>query len=111
MAKLLTQLSLLRFFPSQPEMRQALADYIEQFANTDEELDWLGKEMIRLYREWPSVAELRALFCSKFQPKDGLNNLPTCAACGEPITPYHAMVDGLHGECWLKRKGVQVELD
>src|ERR1019366_1058876 len=36
------------------------------------ELEWLVAEAPLLYREWPGFRELRALYCAKCRPRDGV---------------------------------------
>ena len=71
--KCITRLALLPFFPSRHEERIELSDMIEEFAETDEQVDWLGRRMRVLYQEWPGPRELRACFCSRYKPKDGIS--------------------------------------
>jgi hypothetical protein len=77
MKKLLANLSLIKQFPSGEDQQQALAEYIVKFAETDEQLDWLGERAVDLCREWPGAIELRGIFCSRFKPKDGKSIIAT----------------------------------
>jgi hypothetical protein len=71
--KLVRRLTLMAYFPAGEDIRQELADAVTEFAETDEQLDWLGRQMQIRYPQWPGIRELRACFCSKFKPKDGIS--------------------------------------
>ena len=67
-----------------------------RMASSEEEIEWLVDRMTisGLYSEWPGPGEMRACFCSKFRPKDGISatssvypdGLPSERAA-EPILP------------------------
>lgn len=59
----------LKFFPSSAA---AIAQFIAEMAENDEQVRWLAKRMPQLYNEWPGALEMRAVFCSKFKPRDGI---------------------------------------
>ncbi len=73
MEKMMAQLALLPFFPASPQDRLVLSEYVENFAETDDQLKWLGARMLDLYKEWPGPREMRACFCSRYRPKDGIS--------------------------------------
>jgi hypothetical protein len=73
MRKLIARLSLLPFFPAQTEAKVEISEVVEEFAEADEQVDWLGRRMLALYKEWPGPRELRACFCSRYKPKDGFS--------------------------------------
>jgi hypothetical protein len=60
------------FFPQTQIAKELIAAAIAQFVSTPEQLDWLTDTVIRSQREWSGIPELRGLFCSRFQPKDGI---------------------------------------
>jgi hypothetical protein len=66
-------MALIKFCPANDEEREALAEALEKFVETDEQLEWLKNRVQIRYPEWPGIRELRACFCSKFRPKDGLS--------------------------------------
>ncbi len=71
--KTIGRLALLKFFPASDIVARAVAmTELMEMCETDEQVDWLGKRMSALYTEWPGLRELRAVFCSKFKPADGV---------------------------------------
>lgn len=36
-------------------------------------LNWLRVRVKQAYTEWPSMGEVRAIFCTRFPPADGIN--------------------------------------
>jgi hypothetical protein len=62
----------LRFFPSDPEARIGIAEELAEMASNEEQIRWLVKRLPKLFTEWPAMHEVRAVFCSKFRPKDGI---------------------------------------
>lgn len=61
----------MKFFPSGADERIGIADEIASFASNLDQVKWLVSRVPKLYREWPGLREVRAVFCSKFRPKDG----------------------------------------
>lgn len=88
------KLGLMAFFPGDPEVRAGLVPILLDMIETEEQLDWLVNRALRLYAKWPGVAELRALYCSRFKPKDGMEayseiygeNFPSDRPA-EPVAP------------------------
>jgi len=79
-----SKLGLMAFFPSDPEVRAALVTVLMNLIETEEQLDWLVTRALRLYAKWPGVAELRALYCSRFKPRDGIESYSTVYLDGIP---------------------------
>ena len=71
-AQAVSKLSLMAFFPSDSDARSALVWALMQLAETQEQLEWLVERALKLYSRWPGVGELRALYCSRFKPRDGV---------------------------------------
>ena len=67
---LVAQLSVLRLFPSDPGGRVAVAKQLLAMCDTWEHAQWVVKRMSDLYNEWPGPRELRAVYCSRYKPKD-----------------------------------------
>lgn len=70
---LVAQLGTMRYFPSDPAVRIALVELMGDLTDSEDEVRWLIKRVRTLYAEWPGERELRACFCSRFRPKDGIN--------------------------------------
>ncbi len=74
---LLSELTLLKFFPSETPARIALAKLVAGMASTHEQVEWLVARTLSLCNEWPGPKVLRQIFCSKFKPADGVSVGPT----------------------------------
>jgi hypothetical protein len=66
-----SKLALMAYFPGDPDIRAALVWALLEMIETEEQMQWLVSRALRLYTKWPGVAELRALYCSHYRPKDG----------------------------------------
>jgi hypothetical protein len=66
------RMSIMRYFPADPDARDAIAAMIGEMATSDEQVIWLAARMIQCYSEWPGHMELRACFCSRYKPADGV---------------------------------------
>lgn len=71
-AAAVSRLALMAFFPGDPEVRAGLIPIFLGMIDTEEHLDWLVARALQLFPRWPGVAEIRALYCSRFKPKDGV---------------------------------------
>ena len=55
---------------------------------SEEQVRWLIDRMTSgIYAEWPGVHEMRACFCCRYKPKDGINAYSTIYPDGLPIDP------------------------
>jgi hypothetical protein len=59
------------FFPKQVLALEIVQRSIESFVSTGEQLEWLTHIACNTMRQW-SLPELRGIFCSRFQPADGI---------------------------------------
>ena len=73
----IAELALMRFFPSEPQAKSALVRMVCEMAQTNEQVDWLVRRALALYTDWPGPRELRALFCSRWKPADGIEAYST----------------------------------
>ena len=71
LSKVLARLSLMRFFPADPEARAIIAEDLCDLAGGDEQLEWLARRLADLYSEWPGLRECRAVFCARYTARDG----------------------------------------
>lgn len=78
------RLALMAFFPADPDVRAALVDIVLEMVETQEQCDWLVSRALKLYAKWPGVAELRALYCSKWKPRDGVETYSSIYLDGIP---------------------------
>jgi len=70
---LMMSMATMRFFPKAKEARLALVITLSEMCNDEDEARWLVKRMRAMYTEWPGEREMRACFCSRRRPKDGIN--------------------------------------
>src|SRR5215831_19020667 len=70
-ARAVAKLGLMAFFPGDPDTRGALIHVLMELVETEDQLAWLIERALKLYSRWPGVGEIRALYCSRFKPKDG----------------------------------------
>lgn len=77
----------MRYFPSDPDARTGIAKQIAAMASSIEQVRWLVGRLPELYPDWPAMQEVRALFCSRFRPKDGLEAASQVYLDGIPHDP------------------------
>lgn len=65
-------MSAIPFFPASSGALSAIGNEIAAMCHTPEEAAWLAQRMVRLYRKWPGVQEMRLVFCQKHHPLDGI---------------------------------------
>ena len=73
--RILSGLAVLKYFPANNEaVLLALAKLCGEMCDNETQISWLvGRMTSGLYEEWPGPREMRACFCAKFKPKDGIN--------------------------------------
>ncbi len=62
----------LQFFPADADARFGIAEQISDFAGDLEQVRWLVRRVPKLHKDWPGILEVRAVFCSRYKPKDGI---------------------------------------
>jgi hypothetical protein len=67
------RLSVLKFFPADEIAKTEIVALVCRMAKTDEQIEWLVSRVQQLWNEWEGPRELRAVFCSKFTPADGID--------------------------------------
>lgn len=67
------QLSILKFFPSDPGARVAIMRMLQRLCKSYEQAQWLVDRAVDIFSEWPGPREIRALYCQKFPPSDGVS--------------------------------------
>jgi hypothetical protein len=85
---LLGRLAMLKYFPANNEaVLEGLLDLVSEMCSNEVQVEWLVKRMISgLYAEWPGPQEMRAVLCSRFRPKDGINAYSTVYLDGIPAS-------------------------
>jgi hypothetical protein len=94
---MLSELGALKFFPrGDAAVLLALTRLCGAMCHNEGEVRWLINRMTSgLYSEWPGLAEMRACFCSKFRPKDGISTFSTVYLDGIPSEqPTRAAIAG-----------------
>lgn len=76
--------SMLRYFPADEDARAAFMEILGAMCSSDEQVIWLAKRTLQLHREWPGPLEVRAILCSKFLPRDGIEADSTLYVEGIP---------------------------
>ena len=75
MAKAIDEMATtLKFFPAKAT---AIGRILTEMASSDAEILWLARRLPQLYNEWPGALEMRAVFCSRFRPRDGVEAYST----------------------------------
>lgn len=82
--EILSGLRLLKYFPSDECAMAALVRQVGEMCQSEEQVDWLVNRMLKLYLEWPGMQEMRACYCSRHRPKDGINAYSQVYADGIP---------------------------
>ena len=62
----------MRFFPSDPDARIGIAEQLAEMADDENQIAWLMKRLSQLYSDWPGMLEVRAVFCTRYKPRDGV---------------------------------------
>ncbi|HVY93999.1 MAG TPA: hypothetical protein VHA14_14660 [Bryobacteraceae bacterium] len=70
--KAVGDLAALKYFPSDEGARVALMELLDRMVSTPEQLRWLVRTLIDRVGEYPGPAEIRAVFCTRFRPKDSV---------------------------------------
>lgn len=71
-ARKLAALMALKYFPREPEAQVAIVSIVCRMASKLDQIDWLVESALAVYDDWPGPRELRALFCSRWRPADGI---------------------------------------
>jgi hypothetical protein len=71
-AEKIAQLGMLPFFPTEQNARVGIVALVCEMADGNSQVDWLVRRCLQLWSRWEGPGELRAVFCSKFRPRDGV---------------------------------------
>ncbi len=75
-------LATIPYFPQADNVRAAVMDNLLRFVAGPEEFLWLVRTTVATAKQWCGVAEMRALYCTRYRPVDGLKPEPQCALPG-----------------------------
>lgn len=62
----------LPFFPTKPAARSLIVAELADFCATFQQGLWLARRTVRLFKQWPGIVEMRAVYCSKYRAADGI---------------------------------------
>jgi hypothetical protein len=68
----LARLSVLKFFPADQTARTEIMLMACKMAQANADIAWLANRCLELWNEWEGPREMRAVFCSRFRPADGI---------------------------------------
>jgi hypothetical protein len=93
----------MKYFPSDSGARLGIAKQIASMASNVQEVNWLVARVPQLFVDWPGMREVRAVFCSRFRPLDGvdvysdtyLDGIPSERTTG-PETSFTAIPEGAY---------------
>lgn len=60
------------FFPGEQAARGMISDELVAMCGTAQQGMWLARRLSQLYSKWPGMREVRAAYCSKYYPGDGI---------------------------------------
>lgn len=85
------RLAILKYFPSGDIVQEEIMSLFERMVDKPERLDWLVSVLIDQVGEWPGPKEVRAIYCTRFKPADGVeawSNLPGFTAMDSESLSY-----------------------
>ena len=83
--EIVQELRMLPYFPNDEFVMIGLVRLVGSMCETEEQVRWLVSRMTSgLYSQWPGPQEMRACYCSKFRPKDGISTCSTVYETGIP---------------------------
>jgi hypothetical protein len=86
--QIVSELRALRYFPGDEFTLNAIVRLCGSMCATEEQVRWLVDRMTSgIYTEWPGIAEVRACFCCRYRPKDGISVCSTVFPEGLPPDP------------------------
>lgn len=84
-ASILGELRVLPMFPNDDAVLVSLVRLAGAMATSEDQVRWLVNRMTSgLYAQWPGPQEMRACFCSRFKPADGISVCSTVYLDGIP---------------------------
>ena len=69
-------MSAMKFFPPAPATIAFVMDMLARMVDEKQKLAWLTETLVDNVSEWPGAAQVRALFCTRFAPADGIDGPP-----------------------------------
>jgi len=72
-ARAISHMAILKFFPSDDVARAEIVSIACRMARSIDQIEWLSRRCVELWNEWEGPREMRAVFCSKYRPQDGID--------------------------------------
>lgn len=86
--RILQGLAILPYFVNNEHTMNALVRLCGSMCRSLAEVQWLVNRMTSgIYSQWPGPAEMRACFCCRYRPKDGVSAYSTVYPDGLPPDP------------------------
>lgn len=86
-AQKVAELGVLPRFPSDQDARLVILRTLAEMVRDEAALDWLITRAINLWNKWEGIRELRAIYCSRFTPRDGIESTSAIYTDGVPPDP------------------------
>lgn len=84
----------MKFYPGDIDARIAIAEELAYMAKNEEQIRFVVRRALGLYSEWPGIREIRALFCSRYRPADGVECGSTVYLDGIPADIFRPWSPG-----------------
>lgn len=81
LAAAIAGMSILKYFPMDEIQHRVMAEFLRKLCGHAEGLHWLVTQLVNRVGEWPGPAQVRGIYCTRFKPADGVENLD-CAVAG-----------------------------
>jgi hypothetical protein len=87
LAQKVAELSVLPRFPFDQDARLMILRTLSEMVKDEAALDWLIQRAVNLWNKWEGIRELRAIYCSRYYPGDGIETTSAIYADGVPPDP------------------------
>jgi hypothetical protein len=87
LAQKVAELSVLPRFPYDQDARLMILRTLSEMVKDEEALDWLIRRAVNLWNKWEGIRELRAIYCSRYYPGDGIETTSAIYTDGVPPDP------------------------
>jgi len=81
----LSELTQLNFFPADEDGRTAVFLLVNQLVSSVDQVEWLVRRLLALFDKWPGPATVRAVFCTRYRPADGVEGSKWLPAFRGPV--------------------------
>lgn len=86
--QILGELRVMPFFPNDTNVMAALLRLVGNMCHSEQQVRWLVARMTSgIYSNWPGDREMRAVFCFRYKPKDGIEAYSGVYPDGLPPDP------------------------